>query len=123
MLTSPFRAAAEPAQLLSVTTLPATGTGRVVVEVTGAVDAYTAPLLDLCLQSQAGRTSVREIVVDLRRVDLLGAPGITALVKAQRRCRTRGARLVIATGGRRHLLRMLHLSDLADVLTVDPTAA
>jgi anti-sigma B factor antagonist len=123
VLTSPAsRAAPDPGQLLSVTTLPAGRPGRVVVEVTGEVDAYTAPVLNLCLQSQAARPAVREIVADLRRVTLLGAAGVTALAMAERRCRTRGARLMIATGGRRDILRVLRLSGFADVVTVDPVA-
>jgi anti-sigma B factor antagonist len=123
MLPTPLRPAApDPGQLLSVTALPAGRPGRVVVEVTGEVDAYTAPVLDLCLQSQATRPAVREIVADLRRVTLLGAAGVTALARAQRRCRTRGARLMIATGGRRDVLRVLRLTGLADMVTVDPVA-
>jgi anti-sigma B factor antagonist len=123
VLPTPLRPAApDPGLLLSVTALPAGRPGRVVVEVTGEVDAYTAPVLDLCLQSQAARPAVREIVADLRRVTLLGAAGATALARAQRRCRTRGARLMIATGGRRDVLRVLRLTGLADVVTVDPVA-
>jgi anti-sigma B factor antagonist len=123
VLTSPASLAApDPGQLLSVTALPAARPGRVVVEVTGEVDDYTAPVLDLCLQSQASRPGVREIVADLRRVTFLGSAGVTALARAERRCRTRGARLRIATGGRRDVLRVLRLSDLAGVVTVDPHA-
>jgi anti-sigma B factor antagonist len=123
VLPTPLRPAApDPGQVLSVTALPAGRPGRVVVEVTGDVDAYTAPVLDLCLQSQAARPAVREIVADLRRVTTLGAAGVTALARAQRRCRTRGARLMIATGGRRDVLHVLRLTGLADVVTVDPVA-
>ena len=123
MLPTPLRPAAPDAvQLMSVTALPAGRPGRVVVEVTGEVDAYTAPVLDLCLQSQAARPAVREIVADLRRVTLLGAAGAAVLARAQRRCRTRGARLLIATGGRCDVLRVLRLTGLADVVTVDPVA-
>ena len=122
MLPSPTPPAPDPGQLLSVTALPADRPGRVVVEVTGELDAYTAPLLDLCLQSQAAQPALGEIVADLRRVTLLGAAGVTALVRAQRRCRRRGARLTIATGGRRDVLRVLRLTGLADVVTADPVA-
>ena len=76
MLPTPVSPAApDPGQLLSVTALPAARPGRVVVEVTGEVDDYTAPVLDLCLQSQASRPGVREIVADLRRVTFLGSAG------------------------------------------------
>jgi anti-sigma B factor antagonist len=123
VLPAPLRPAApDPVPLLSVTALPAGRPGRVVVEVIGEVDAYTAPVLDLCLQSQAARPAVREIVADLRRVTLLGTAGVTALARARRRCRARGARLLVATGGRRDVLRVLAPTGLADVVTVDPVA-
>jgi anti-sigma B factor antagonist len=121
--TPAHQAAPNPGQLLSVTALPAARPGRVVVEVTGVVDAYTAPVLDLCLHSQVAQPAVREVVADLRRVTHLSAAGVTALAKAQRRCRTRGARLMIRTGGRRNVLRVLQLTGLADVVTVDPVEA
>jgi anti-sigma B factor antagonist len=103
--TSAHRDGPDPGQLLSVSSLPGARAGQMVVEVTGEVDAYTAPVLDLCLRSQAGRPGVREVVVDLRGVTFLGAAGITALARARQRCRTLGARLVIRTGGR-HPRRM-----------------
>jgi anti-anti-sigma factor len=78
-----------------------------VVQVTGEVDAYTAPLLQLCLDSQATQRGLRELVVDLEQVTFLGAAGNTVLAQAHRRCRMRGARLVIRTGGRRNILRPL----------------
>ncbi|WP_448624355.1 STAS domain-containing protein [Geodermatophilus sp. URMC 64] len=114
------RSAPGPGPLLSVTTLPDPRPGRVVVEVVGEVDAYTAPALDVCLQSQARQPGVRELVVHLGQVTFLGAAGVTVLAQADRRCRMRGARLVIRTGGRRAVLRPLRLSGLTDVVAVDP---
>jgi anti-anti-sigma factor len=114
----------EPDQLLSVTTLPDRRPdrrpGRVVVEVVGEVDAYTTPVLDACLTSQARRPGLRELVVSLGQVTFLAATGVTALARADRRCRMRGARLVIRTGGRRAVLRPLQLTGLADRVSVDP---
>jgi anti-anti-sigma factor len=95
------RSAPDPDQLLAVTTLPGTGPGRVVVEVTGEVDTYTAPLLGACLHSQSGRRGLRELIVDLEQVTLLGTAGVAALAQARRRCRMRGARLVVRCDGRR----------------------
>jgi anti-anti-sigma factor len=92
----------------------------VVVQVTGVVDAYTAPLLQLCLDSQATQRGLRELVVDLKKVSSLGAAGVTVLARARRRCRMRGARLVIRAGGRRHMLRPLQLTGLADAVALDP---
>ena len=114
-------AAPDPGQLLSVAALPGTRPGSVVVEVTGEVDAYTAPLLDVCLNSQARQRGVREVVVDLSRVTFLGAAGVTVLAQAHRRCGMRGARLVVHTGGWRRLLRALRLTGFADLVAIDPT--
>ena len=94
-------------QLLSVRLLPPARPGEMVVEVTGGVDAYTAPLLDACLRSQAGRRGVRKVVVDLRGVTSFGLDGVTALARASRRCRTHRARLTVRTGGNRDVERSL----------------
>ena len=120
--TSAHRAAPSSGQLLSVTTLPAARPGLVVVEVTGEVDTYTAPALEVCLHSQAVQRGVRTLVADLSRVSFLGAAGVTVLAQVQRRCRMRGVRLVIRTGGRRNVLRPLQLAGLADVVDDDSAA-
>ena len=122
MLHTPARrAACDPGRLLSVTAVPGERPGQVVVEVTGEVDGYTAPLLEVCLQSQADRRGVGELVADLSRVTFLGAAGVTAIAQAHRRCGMRGARLVIHTGGRRRVLRLLQLAGLTDLVAIDPT--
>ncbi|MGY1691393.1 anti-sigma factor antagonist [Geodermatophilus sp. SYSU D01105] len=124
MLRTPVhRPAPDPGHLLSVTTVPDPRPGRVVVEVAGEVDSYTAPALDVCLTSQAGQRGVRELVVCLGQVTFLGAAGVRALARAERRCRVRGARMVIRTGGRRRVLPPLQLTGLADVVAVDPADA
>jgi anti-sigma B factor antagonist len=111
------RAVPDPRRLLSVTAVPGERPGHVVVQVTGEVDAYTAPLLQLCLDSQAGQHGLRELVVDLELVTVLRADAVTVLARAHRRCRLTGARLVIRTGGRRDVPE---LGGLADVVPVDP---
>jgi anti-anti-sigma factor len=113
------RFAPDPGQLLSVTTLPSARAGRVVIEVVGEVDTYTAPVLEACLRSQVTRRGLRQLVVDLRRVTFLGAAGVAVLARAQRRCRMRDARLVLRTTGRRSVLRTLRLTGLADLVDVD----
>jgi anti-anti-sigma factor len=107
-------------QLLSVTAAPGRRPGQVVVEVTGEVDAYTTPVLELCLHSQARRPGVRELVVDLGQVTFLAAAGVGVLVQAHHLCRARDARLVVRTGGRRCALRPLQLTGLTDLVPVDP---
>lgn len=107
-------------QLLSVSVVPSSRPGRVVVEVVGEVDAYTAPALDVCLHSQARQRGLRVLVVDLSRVTFLGVAGVTVLAQAHRRCRMRGARLVLHTAGRRRVLRPLQLTGFADLVAIDP---
>jgi anti-anti-sigma factor len=87
--------ASDRTQLLSVTALPPARPGHVVVEVAGEVDAYTAPLLDACLTTQTRRRGVRTLTVDMQQVTSLGAAGVCVLAQARRRCRMRGARLVV----------------------------
>jgi anti-sigma B factor antagonist len=119
--TSAHREGPDPVELLSVSSLPGTRTGQVVVEVIGEVDTYTAPVLDLCLRSQV-RPGFREVVVDLRGVTFLGTAGITGLAGARQRYRMLGAGLVIRAGGRRNVLHSLEQTGLADVVAVEPGA-
>ncbi len=120
MLATPVPGAVpEPGRLLAVTAIRGEPSGRVVVQVVGAVDAYTAPLLQLCLESQADQRGLRELVVDLAQVTFLGAAGVTVLVQAHRRCRTRDARLVLRCAGRRRVLRPLQLTGLAGLVVID----
>jgi anti-sigma B factor antagonist len=105
-----------PEQLLSVTGSPIDGRGRVVVAVRGEVDAYTAPLLEACLDGQVARRKVRTVVVDLEEVTYLGAAGIAVLVRMRRRFLSRGTRLVVRTGGQRRAQLPLELAGLAQLV-------
>lgn len=115
--------ASDRTRLLSVTTLPPVRPGHVVVEVVGEVDAYTAPLLDACLTTQTRRHGVATLTVDMRRVTFLGAAGVSALARAQRRCRLRGARLAVVPDGRDRVVRPIRLCGLDDVLRPGPADA
>jgi anti-sigma B factor antagonist len=112
---------AAPARMLSVTALPSTRPGRVVVEVDDEVDTFTAPLLDACLHSQATRPGTRHLVVDLRQVSFLGGAGARAVAQAERLCRRRGARLAVR-GGTGIVRHTLQLSGLGDLVSVEPPA-
>lgn len=103
-------------RLLTVTALPPVGPGHVVVEVEGAVDAYTAPLLDACLATQTRRSGLATLTVDMRRVTVLAAAGTSVLARAQRRCRMRGARLAVVPDGQGRVLRLLGVCGLEDRL-------
>ena len=110
--------APDPAQLLSVTALPGVRSGRVVIEVIGEVDTFTAPALELCLASQASQRGVCELIVDMSQVTFLGAAAVSVLAQAQRQCRLRGARLVLRSGGRRHGLLPLQLIGLTELASI-----
>jgi anti-sigma B factor antagonist len=108
-------------RLLSATAVP-DSRGRVVVEVVGELDTYSAPLLELCLHSQAAQPGLRELVVDLQGVTFLGAAGMSVLADANDRCRRRGARLVVGSGGRPTVLRPLQMTGLAQLIALEPTS-
>jgi anti-sigma B factor antagonist len=109
---SPSGAAAgpDPADLLWVAAHPPDRRGRVVVEVVGEVDDYTAPLLASCLQGQDRRRGLRALVVDLTGVRFLSCAGLTVLEAAAERCAARGTRLLLRCGDRRAVLRALELA-------------
>jgi anti-anti-sigma factor len=109
--------------MLSVTAIADSDGGHVVVKVVGDVDTYTAPLLALCLHSQAGQPALRKLVVDLQRVTFFGAAGVSVLAEANERCRRRGARLVVRSGGQSTVLASLRHTGLAETIALDQTEA
>jgi anti-sigma B factor antagonist len=116
-------AAPEPGQLLSVTAVPGDRPGLVTVAVVGEVDTSTAPLLQLCLDSRTDQPGLRELVIDLERVTSLGAAGVAALSRAHRRCARRGVRVVLRCAGRRCVLDARLLTDLTDLVGIDPVGS
>jgi anti-sigma B factor antagonist len=112
----------EVIDLLRVTAHPIDGHGRVVLEVAGEVDHYTAPLLSSCLGTECHRAGLRELVVDLDAVTFLAAAGLSVLAQARRWCSTRDARLVLWCSGRRAVLRPLHMAGLSDLWLIDHAA-
>jgi anti-anti-sigma factor len=112
----------DPADLLWVGATPPDRRGRVVVEVVGEVDDYTAPLLESCLRGQSARVAVRVLEVDLTRVRFLSCSAVTVLVQAAQRCARRGARLVVRPGDGSTTSRVLQLT-VPDLLLSPPVAA
>jgi len=112
----------EVKDLLRVTARPIDGHGRVVLDVAGEVDHYTAPLLSSCLGTECHRGGLRELVVDLDGVTFLAGAGLSALAQARRWCSTREARLVLCCSGRRAVLRPLEMAGLSDLLLIDRAA-
>jgi anti-anti-sigma factor len=109
--------------LLSVSTVTDPRPGRAVVEVVGEVDRETAPVLEVCVRSQASRPGVRDLVVDLAQVTFLDTAGVDVLVQAERRCRRRGVRLVVRTGRRRAALCPLRLAGFSGLVEPDERVA
>ena len=118
--TAPPPAAPDTGQLLSVSVVPGGRPGRVVVEVTGEVDAYTAPALDLCLHSQARQHGVRVLVVDLSRVTFLDSTGLGVLVTAMKRIDAHGGRMQLVVNGDR-VMKVFRITALTRLFTIHPT--
>jgi anti-sigma B factor antagonist len=112
----------DASELLWVADRPAGGCHRVIVDVVGEVDHYTAPLLGDCLQRHCDRRGLRELVVDLDGVTFLGGAGLTVLARTRRRCSARGIRLVVWSSGHRAVLRSLQWGGLSDLLPIDHAA-
>ena len=100
-----------PEQFLTIDARPRSDS-QVVLDVVGRVDASTTPLLRACLRTQLSRAVLRELVVDLRGVDFLGAAGVAAIVEAARRGGERGLRFRLRAHGR--VLRPLEEAGLVD---------
>lgn len=92
------------------------GARHVVLDVVGQVDAFTAPLLRACLDTQLSRPGLRELVVDVGGVNFLGAAGVSTIAEAARRARERGLRLRLRAHGRTSVLRPLELAGALDGL-------
>ena len=67
---------------------------RHVVAVTGEVDLYTAADLKAAL-SHAVEEGCTSMVIDLTNTNFMDSTGLSTLVSAQKRMRSRGGRLVI----------------------------
>jgi len=95
---------------------------RIVLEVGGEVDVYTAPKLRerLIELSEAGALHV---IVDLGKVEFLDSTGLGVLIGARKRLRGAGGSLVLVCS-RDPLLKLFHVTALDKVFTiVDSVAA
>ena len=81
-----------------------------VLQITGEVDVYTAPLLREQV-IQLVDSGVRHVIADMRGVDFLDSTGLGALVGSLKRLRTHnGSFKVVASGGR--TLRIFQITGL-----------
>ena len=90
-----------------------------VLQVTGEVDLYTAPILRERILGLAATGTVH-IIIDLGHVDFLDSSGLAALVGGLRRLRADGGSLtpVIST---KPVLRIFQITGLTRALAPQPT--
>lgn len=99
---------------LSLVTRPAYG--RVVLEIGGEVDVYTAPGLRQRLREIADAGN-RDILVDLGRVEFLDSTGLGVLVGAHRRLKAVGGSLHLVCPHER-ILKIFRIAGLGSVFVI-----
>ena len=92
-----------------------------VVQVTGEVDVYTAPMLRERIQKLAAGGAVH-LIVDLGQVDFLDSTGLGALVGGLKRLREDGGSLTLVIKTPR-ILRTFEIIGLTKAFTVWPSVA
>lgn len=97
----------------------AAGEGRMVVEVTGEIDVYTAPKLREALLNLVESGNYR-LIVDMEGVEFLDSTGLGVLVGGLKRVRAHdGAIDIVCTQGR--ILRIFKITGLSNVFTIYDT--
>jgi anti-sigma B factor antagonist len=99
-----------------------------VLQVTGEVDAYTAPMLREQIRQLAAKGAVH-LIADLTQVDFLDSTGLGALVGGLKRLREAGGSLALVISTPR-ILRVFQITGLTkalaaqrsvrDAITADP---
>ena len=92
-----------------------------VLQVTGEVDAYTAPMLREQIRELAAKGAMH-LIADLDRVDFLDSTGLGALVGGLRRLRQAGGSLALAISTPR-TLRIFQITGLTKALAVQTSVA
>jgi anti-sigma B factor antagonist len=92
---------------------------RTVLEVAGEVDVYTGTTLRDRI-SDLLDSGVRDLIVDLGRVDFIDSTGLGVLVGAQNRASELGGSLQLVCAQER-VLKLLRITGLDQVFTVQPS--
>jgi anti-sigma B factor antagonist len=92
-----------------------------VLQVTGEVDAYTAPMLREQIRELAAKGAVH-LIADLSRVDFLDSTGLGAFVGGLKRLREAGGSLTLVISASR-ILRIFQITGLTKVLDVQRSVA
>jgi anti-sigma B factor antagonist len=95
--------------------------GCAVLQVTGEVDVYTAPMLREQIRELAAM-GVVHLIADLGRVDFLDSTGLGALVGGLRRLRQAGGSLALVISTPR-ILRIFQITGLTKALAAQPSVA
>jgi anti-sigma B factor antagonist len=104
---------------VEVTVTSRTSGARTVVQVTGEIDVYTAPLLREELASLIdGEHS--ELVVDLTGVGFMDSTGLGVLVGALKKVRTIGGDLQLVINSEK-VLKVFRITALTQVFTIHET--
>jgi anti-sigma B factor antagonist len=92
-----------------------------VLQVTGEVDVYTAPMLREQMRELSAKGAVH-LIADLGRVDFLDSTGLGALVGGLKRLREAGGSLALVISTPR-ILRIFQITGLTKALAVQPSVA
>jgi len=92
-----------------------------VLQVTGEVDVYTAPMLREQIQELAAKGAVH-LIADLGRVDFLDSTGLGALVGGVKRLREAGGSLCLVITTPR-ILRVFQITGLTKALAIKGSVA
>jgi anti-sigma B factor antagonist len=90
-----------------------------VLQVTGEVDVYTAPMLREQIRELAAKGAVH-LITDLSQVGFLDSTGLGALVGGLRRLRGAGGSLALVISTPR-ILRIFEITGLTKALAVQPS--
>jgi anti-sigma B factor antagonist len=92
-----------------------------VLQVTGELDVYTAPMLREQMRELSAKGAVH-LIADLSGVDFLDSTGLGALVGGLKRLREAGGSLALVISTPR-ILRIFQITGLTKVLAAQPTVA
>ncbi len=104
---------------MEVTVTSRTTGARTVVQVTGEIDVYTAPLLREELASLIDAEH-RELLVDLTGVGFMDSTGLGVLVGALKKVRTLGGDLQLVISSEK-VLKVFRITALTQVFTIHET--
>lgn len=92
-----------------------------VLQITGEVDVYTAPMLRGQIRELAAKGAVH-LIADLGRVDFLDSTGLGAIVGGVKRLREAGGSLCLVITTPR-ILRIFQITGLTKALAIQPSVA